>query len=779
MERMFSVKAVILAGGEGTRLRPVTLDRPKAMVSLFGRPVAEHLIRLLRHHGITDICMAIQYLPEPVKNWFGDGSELGVKLTYFQEEEPLGTAGCVKRCMSHLGDEDFLVVSGDIVCNLDLSAAVGFHRASRAAATLVLARHPRPLEYGLVLTDDSGRVRQFVEKPGWSQVVSGTVNTGIYVLTPRAMERVPEGRAFDFGQDLFPRLLEEGESLFGHVAEGYWRDIGDCESYLRCTCDALDQKIGIEPELPQRKPGIWAAEEPPTDVTLVPPCWIGPGAVLGAGSLIGPHAVLEAGASVGRRSLVQNSILLENTRVADRCTLYGAILCRGASVRSGAVLNEGSVLGSESVARENSVLLEGVRVWPRRRVAENLRLSVSLVSGSGSGAISFGDGGVIRGTLGDEITPELLLTIGGVLGAEGKVGLGYGGGECARMLSRCAGSGISAAGGEALVHDGSCPSAGAWAAGRYAMPVSLFVQQEGERIFLHFFDSRGLSLSLGRQRRLEWAVRRGELRRAPIWGVGAWEYLSGIPAAYAADAARLARYTRTPTTPVAVSVAGEGEADRVMAAALEELGCVVIRKQTAGVPAFAAEYGGLRLAAWNEDGEPVPPDQILALVSLIELENGGGRIALPQGAPEAIRTLAGDRHGEVLTLARDGKRAEELYVSLPWLRDAVFAAARICARLGQTGERLSVLTGKTPRFVVLRREIPLKKSRGEIMQALAGETGEQTEEGLRILNQESAVWLVPMSRRASLRVAVEAASAETAAELCDFYTRKIAQLDDG
>lgn len=772
------MKAVILAGGEGARLRPVTLDRPKAMASLLGKPVAEHLIRLLRRHGITDICMALQYFPESVKSWFGDGSELGVKLTYFEEEEPLGTAGSVKRCMSHLGEEDFLVFSSDVVCNFDLSAALGFHRASRAAATLVLVRHPKPLEYGMVLTDDTGRVERFLEKPSWSQVVADTVNTGIYVLTPRAMERVPEGQPFDFGQDLFPLLLEEGAPLFGHVAEGYWRDIGDCESYLDCAVDILDRKAGIELELPQWGPGIWAAAEPPKDVTLVPPCWIGPGVTLGAGSLIGPHVILEKGVSVGRRSLVQRSLLLENARLADRCTLYGTIVCRGASARRGAVLNEGSVLGAESSVGENSILLEGIKVWPRRRVAENVRLSASLVQGGGAGEITFGDGGIMRGTLGEEITPELLLTVGGVLGAEGKVGLGYGGGECARMLARSAGSGISAAGGEALIHDGGCPSAGAWMAGQYTLPISLFIQQTGEQIFLYFFDNRGFSLSRSRQRRLAGTIRRGELRRAPASEVGSWEYLKGISTAYATDAACRAGYSQAPTTPIAVSVPGEEEADRILAAALERLGCVVLRKRAAvGVPAFGTKYGGMRLTAWDEEGREVTPDRILALVSLIELENGEGRLALPAGAPRAIRTLAKDRRGEVLTLDQDGEKAEELYVSLPWLRDAVFAAARICARLAQTGERLSVLAGKTPRFVVLRREIPLKKSRGEIMQALAEGAVEQAGEGLRILERESAVWLVPLSRRASLRIAVEAENMEAAEELCNFYRQKIEALD--
>lgn len=774
---VFPMKAVIMAGGEGTRLRPVTLALPKPMVPLFDRPVMEHIIGLLKRHGITDICVTLQYMPQAVQSWFGDGAGLGVRLTYFVEREPLGTAGSVKNCMSHLGEEDFLVISGDAVCDLDLSAAMGFHRSSRAEATLVLHRHAAPLEYGLVLTDDAGRVRRFVEKPGWGQVVADTVNTGIYLLTARAMARVPDGRPYDFGKDLFPRLLEEGAPLYGHVAAGYWCDMGDCGAYLDCAADALSGRVALDLSLPQRAPGVWSAEELPAGVTLVPPCWIGPGVTVGAGSLVGPHAVLGRGASVGRRSLVQRSVLMENARVSDRCTLYGATLCRGAAAGKGSVLNEGAVLGSDAAVGENAILMERVKVWPGIRVRDGARLTVSLAGGGGTGAVSFGDGGVIRGCLEGELSPELLLTIGGALGGEGKVGLGGAGGECARLLTRCAAAGAAAAGAEVLLHDGACPAAGAWAAERYALPASLFVEQEGEWIFLHFFDGRGLPLSRSRQRKLEGAVLRGEVRRVPTGQVGPWGRVTGIPAAMAADAARRARYTAAPMTPVAVSAPGTGPADHILAAALEELGCVVLRKRAAGVPGFSAEYGGLRLSAWDEEGTYLPPERVLSLVSLIELENGGGQVALPAGSPEAIQILAGSRGGRALRLDRDGAEAERLYAALPSLRDAAFAAARICARLGQTGERLTTLAGRVPRFVVLRREVPLRKSRGEVMQDLAESLGGEAGEGVRVSDGEGIVWLSPLSRRAALRVAVECADLPAAEELCARYVERVREAD--
>lgn len=205
-----------MAGGEGTRLRPLSLGMPKPMVPLLGRPVMEHIIGLLKRHGIDEIAVTLCYMPEAVQSYFGDGQKWGVRLHYFIEEAPLGTAGSVRACAPFLEGEDFLVISGDSVCDLDLTAAMEFHQAKRAQATLVLFRHPAPLEYGLVLTDEEQRVVRFVEKPSWGQVVTDLVNTGIYLLSPQVLEQIPPDRPWDFGKDVFPALLESGGGL-------YWR----------------------------------------------------------------------------------------------------------------------------------------------------------------------------------------------------------------------------------------------------------------------------------------------------------------------------------------------------------------------------------------------------------------------------------------------------------------------------------------------------------------------------------------------------------------------------
>lgn len=238
------MKAIIMAGGEGKRLKPITGSTPKPLVPLCGRPVMEHIILLLRRHGITDICAALKYRPDDIKNYFGSGEKFGVRLEYRVEQNALGTAGGVKNCADFYGSEDFLVISGDAACDIDLSKLIAEHQRRSPAATIALC--PEPLRYGLALCDREGFIRSFIEKPDWRHVVTNLVNTGIYIISPRAMEHVPENEEFDFAKDLFPRLLDEGEKLLGVPCDGYWCDIGTPKSYYECCADALSGKLKIE-----------------------------------------------------------------------------------------------------------------------------------------------------------------------------------------------------------------------------------------------------------------------------------------------------------------------------------------------------------------------------------------------------------------------------------------------------------------------------------------------------------------------------------------------------
>ena len=238
------MKAVVMAGGSGSRLRPLTVGRPKPMVPLVNKPVLAHILDLLKYHNFSEVVITVQYLADYIEDYFGDGSSLGLTIHYSVEEGPLGTAGSVKNAQAYL-DETFMVISGDALTDIDLSGVLRFHQEKGALATITLKSVANPLEYGIVVTDTDGRITQFLEKPSWSQVISDTVNTGIYVLEPEVLDLLEPNQAYDFSRDVFPLLLSRGHtSPYGYIAEGYWCDIGNIPAYMKATADILEGKVG-------------------------------------------------------------------------------------------------------------------------------------------------------------------------------------------------------------------------------------------------------------------------------------------------------------------------------------------------------------------------------------------------------------------------------------------------------------------------------------------------------------------------------------------------------
>ena len=291
-----------MAGGEGSRLRPLTANRPKPMVPVANLPAMEHILLLLKRHGIREVVATLYYEARVIQDYFRDGQDFDMRLHYAVEDRPLGTAGSVRLAREFL-DETFLVVSGDAVTNIDLNRVTQFHRSRDAAATLTLYRVANPLEYGVVVTDEEGRLLRFQEKPTWGEVLSDTINTGIYVLEPSVLDLVPEDQSFDFSNDLFPILLRDKIPMYGYVADGYWTDVGNVEEYRRSNVDAVSGVAGVE--LPTRRVGgavaAAGADVAPGasifgQVLLGRECKIRAGVVVNGPSVIGDYTVVESGA---------------------------------------------------------------------------------------------------------------------------------------------------------------------------------------------------------------------------------------------------------------------------------------------------------------------------------------------------------------------------------------------------------------------------------------------------------------------------------------------------
>lgn len=402
-----------MAGGAGTRLRPLTCDLPKPMVPVLNRPIAEHIINLLKRHRITEVIATLHYVPDIMRDYFQDGHEFGVKMHYaVEEEQPLGTAGCVKN-VEELLTETFVVISGDSITDFDLAAAIAFHREKGSKATLVLTRVPNPVEFGVVITEENGQISRFLEKPSTSEIFSDTVNTGTYILEPEVLKYLPENEECDFSKDLFPLLLDRGEPMYGYIADGYWCDVGHLDAYRKAQYDALARKVHVEYSYEERSPGIWIGHNTFIDdsATISPPAMIGDNCRIGARVHIEPGTVIGDNVTVGADSDLKRPILWNGVVLGDEVQLRACTVVRGSRVDRRAHILEGAVVGALSTVEEEAHIGTGVRIWPNKRIEAGAIVNINLIWGSTAQRNLFGQRGV-SGLANIDITPEFAVKLG-------------------------------------------------------------------------------------------------------------------------------------------------------------------------------------------------------------------------------------------------------------------------------------------------------------------------------------------------------------------------------
>lgn len=764
----FEMKAVILAGGAGTRLQPLTTELPKPMVSLLGRPVLEHILLLLRRHQVTEAAVTLHYHPEAITGYFGDGSAWGMHLHYFYEDTPLGTAGGVKACRDFLGQEDFLVISGDCVSDFDLTDCYRLHRQRQAEATLLLHRVAEPLEYGLVRTDQEGRVLAFVEKPGWGQVFTDQVNTGIYLLAPSVLDLVPEGEPFDFSKNLFPELLRQKRALYGQVPAGYWRDMGECGSYLQTVEDALEGRVKLDMTLPQQSTGVWSAEPVPDSVEVLAPCWIGADVTLAPWSNIGPHTVLEPGSTVGRGCRLRRTVVM-GASIGAESQVEGAILCPHAKIGEGCFLYPGSVVGADAWLGDHATLRPQVRLWPGLHIQPGSRVTSTQVHGPGPGSLHFDNYGVIHGVIGGDVDTEQVMDLGSALAGMGQVALGHCGGAGAEALALAAAAGVTAAGGWVIRHDGTTPAAANWLCDYYGLSGGLFLEQNGERLTLYPVAAGGQPLEREAQRKLENDLLRRNFRRPPAAEMGGETQLTSIMESYLAAAVQSAGVAGSYPCTLAVE-----PGQTLLKQGLRWLGCQLAERDVVGVPAMALASGGRELLIWTEDGEQRSREEVLLLTCAALLDSGQHNLYLPPEAPAAIERLARDRGGTVQRMESGAPTGCQRS-----LRDGLFAACQIVRYVQRTGETLSQLFRRLPGCQVQRRVVPLRTSRSAVMGAISRQypDAQRMKQGMRLDLKDGSVWIAPANDREALRVVTEGARAETALELCDFITNEAGKWD--
>jgi mannose-1-phosphate guanylyltransferase len=362
------VQALVLAGGEGTRLRPLTTTYPKPVVPLVDRPFIGFMLDWLRGHGVDRVVMSCGHMAAQVREVLGDGSAFGVALEYAQEPRPLGTGGAVKFAEERL-DERFLVLNGDVLTDLDLSAQVAQHEATGARATLALVAVEDPSNYGLVRTNGAGEVTEFVEKPAADQVDTSHVSAGAYVLERSVLELLPPGRPASLERDLFPRLA--GDGLFGHVASGYWMDIGTPQRYLQGTFDILEGTVATQVLARMGEHLLCVADGVDSAGRVIPAALVDPGCRIGGGARVGGRVVLERDVSVGAHTTIERAVVLAGASIGAGCRLSGCIVGGGARVGDGCHVDGLSVLGEGVALGDGNVVSNGARISPRVRLPDH------------------------------------------------------------------------------------------------------------------------------------------------------------------------------------------------------------------------------------------------------------------------------------------------------------------------------------------------------------------------------------------------------------------------
>ncbi len=827
------MQAVVMAGGQGTRLRPLTSNQPKPMVPVVNKPIMEHIVELLRRHGFGQVVVTLQFLPTVITNYFGDGSPWGVDINYVTEESPLGTAGSVRNARSFL-DRTFVVVSGDAITDIDLTAAARFHAERGAMATIVLKKAPDPLEFGLVITEEDGRIVRFLEKPGWGEVFSDTINTGIYILEPDVLGMVPGDRPYDFSKELYPQMLENGLPLYGYVAEGYWTDVGNHEQYLAAHRDILDGLVDVEVPGHKLENNVWIGDgvELDEDAKLSGPLLIGNHVKIEGGTKVREYTVIGDNVVVKRDNFLHRSVILDNTYVGPSCHIRGTVLGRNCDVKSGVRIDEGVVMGDDCLVGENAIINQGVLVFPFKTVDAGATVNTSIIWESRGMRSLFGKRGV-SGLINVDITPEMAVRLGMAYGSmlpvNAQVVTSRDGTRAARIIKRAFMAGLNATG----VHCRDLEMS--------AVPVNRFTveshsdqggvdtrtsERDPQWLDISFFDERGRDLDVDARRNMERIYSRSDFRRG---------FLEELGEIYFPARAREA-YTRTLLEKVDIeSIAsagfkvvfdyGYGAASLIMPGILGKLGCEVLslnaytdekrlvtsrpsrdeslKRLGEVVSSFNADLGLMfdngaeRLAVVDNSGSARAGGDLL--VCMVELVTGHfdspGRIAVPINQTSAIERLASERGFEVLRTRLErsslmGAAREEgvvfagagdggfIFPDFMPAFDAMMAFARLLEMLAAREEPLSTLFARMPTYYVMRRQVFTSwENKGTVMRELLEAhqgPGVDSTDGIKI-TWDGGRWVlvVPDQEEPVLHLYAEGKNEEDCVEILDEYEERI------
>ena len=803
------MKGIIMAGGAGSRLRPLTCDLPKPMVPVMNRPVMQYSIELFKKYGINDIGVTLQYLPGMIQDYFGDGRQDSINLHYFIEDKPLGTAGSVKNAQEIL-DDTFIVLSGDALTNIDLEKAIDFHRQNQSIATLVLKKVDIPLEYGVVMTHEDGRIVRFLEKPGWGEVFSDTVNTGIYILEPQVLEYFEPGVKFDFSKDLFPRLLEDGQPMFGYVTEEYWCDVGDTNSYLQAHFDIMGGSAGFKPNAKEIEDGIWVEEgvyiHPGARIEA--PCYIGRNTRIEEGVYLHPYTVIGQNNCIGEYSSIKRSVLWNHNNIGRNVEIRGTILCDNIRIGNDCSIFEGSAVGKNTYLQERVIIRPDTKIWPCKTIEQGMVIDENIIWGTRFRRTFFGKDG-IRGCFNTEIDARFVNRLGTAYGTElqegSRVCISSNSHNAAIMLKHGLMAGMLASGLKIFDIGSTITPVARYAVRYLGLDGGIHIRCEDDdpdKVHISLIDSNGANLPDSMERKIENMFLSGDFSIKPPSSIEKVSRINDIPMFYIrhlinsidAEAIKQKKYRILLDTK-----------SQYLATLFKDItsdmdcGVEINKRQIKGAEsvqgydlAIRFEDDGERLQIFDESGEPIKEGTMVALISLVCFKQDKDvGVVIPYTAPNAIEKMAEFYQSsvirsktkkrammeEVIRIGDSSKRkAMERFILY---FDGLATVMGIMDLMTREDKGLAHLVEDLPKIHMSIRDIECPWSaKGKVMRSLIDEANRRNSdielyEGIKINDEKGWALILPDPDEPLVKVYSDGFSEEYAEELSDFYEKRI------
>ncbi|OHD68759.1 MAG: hypothetical protein A2W19_10870 [Spirochaetes bacterium RBG_16_49_21] len=819
-------KAIIMAGGEGTRLRPLTCNRPKPMVPIVNKPVIEHVINLLRRHEIREIVISLFYLPENVQNYFGDGSEWDVNITYSIEETPLGTAGGVKEAAGEINDT-IVVLSGDGIIDFNITEILEYHEKRKSPFTIVLKRVNKPTEFGIVIADEQGRIERFLEKPSWGEIFSDTANTGLYVIDPEIIRTyIPAGQKFDFSLELFPLLQNNKIPLYGYIAEGYWSDIGNLTAYTEVHKDILNGLVKID--FPGKKiaQNIWVGK----DVEIHPGAQIKGPVVIGnfvrikEGAEVSEFSVIGDNCIIEKKASIRKTVILHSTIIGPECELRGAVIGKRCVLEQHVSVYEGSIISDDCRIGAGVEIGTGIRIWPDKSIEQGTKLVQDIIWGAREKKTLFGAEG-IEGTFNIKITPEFASKLGSAIGAflgkDAKATVSRDTTSAARLIMRAFTAGLLAMGVDVYDLEIESMPVNRYAARFLNADMGVYIQispmTELRYIQIDLYDKHGYRISTSDEKKIENIFFRGDYPRKEAFETGKLIYPSRHVESYISNIRfYLDDFPREKKWKVIVDCFN-GTASPVFPQMLSEYGCEtrVLRGQIkeftseretksdtreaiqniVGMARMNQEIGIIvgphskTITVIDEQGEILTDEDIIAILCLYYLKYRNERtINIPVSASMTLEKLITSRGGSITrtsTKLRSPADVTDIFLGgasgrYPYLElryDPMFIFLRLLQYLRLENATLHDIKSTLPKGNIIHTSIYCTSDdKAAVMRKLSSEIDQKKIDridGVRINEGDAWVLVLPDASHPLLHLYGEGDTAEVRDAIMEEYSVKI------